>query len=281
MSALLLALACASCGSGGDSPLILYPNEPYKVYAAAAFQAGFKTVTANGEARDDIGPAQRDTVTIAGGTTFLTDWFATLTVPYVTNARDGERRSGTGDPLLSLTWTVLPASILAPVQPQVQVTVAYKRSVSRSIYNADDPHLLDVYGTGFDEARAGVDLWWGASAWKAGCAAVALWPRERVYEGQELSPGKGVRATVTGGYGFYSAGKLIAGAVVERHGRRTSDGQAMPDSEEASNNIFVGGDAMINETQSVRVTLTRAAAFGRNQNATAVNGVTLAWMGAL
>ena len=87
--------------------------------------------------------------------------------------------------------------------------------------------------------------------------------------------------TITGGYGFQEAGKLVAGIVVERRGRRTSDGTAVADSEEDANNVFFGGDAALSERQSLRLTLMRAAAFGRNRNATEANGATLAWMGTL
>ncbi len=282
MSGLLLAaLACASCGSGGDSPLILYPNEAVKAYVGGSHQSGFKAVTASGAVGTDLGPASKDTLTVAAGATFLTDWFATVTVPRVTNARDGREKSGLGDPLAAVSWTALPASLLTPALPQVQLQLAYKRATSTSVYDSEDANWLDVYGTGFDEARAGVDVWWGAAAWKAGCAAVAILPRARSYDGKELAPGRGARVTVTGGYGFHEAGKIIAGAVVERRARRTSGGAARADSAEDANNAFLGGDAQITGTQSLRLTLTRAAAFGRSRNATAADGVTLAWMGAL
>lgn len=281
MIATLLVLGCASCGSGGDSPLILYPNERAKAYIGETHQQGFRTVTSTGAVGSDMGPQARDTLTFAGGATFLTDGFATVTVPYVTNARDGRSVSGTGDPLVSTSWTVLPASMLTPAKPQVQVLAAYKRAVSRSAHNTKDDNLLDAIGSGFDEARTGVDFWWGASTWKAGFAAVAMMPTARTYDGVTIKPGNAVRGTVTTGYGFGEAGKAIVGAVVQRHGLITVDGTQPKSSAMATNNLFVGADAMVSARQTLRLTLTRAAAFGKNRNATEASGVTVAWMGAL
>ena len=42
------ALACASCGSGGDDPLILYPWEDFKIYAGFARSEGFTLLDAAG-----------------------------------------------------------------------------------------------------------------------------------------------------------------------------------------------------------------------------------------
>jgi hypothetical protein len=281
VSALLLAIACASCGSGGDSPLVLYPNEAYKVYVGQAFQADLRSLTPDGGEAVDLGPRRRDITTVAAGASFLTDWFATLTAPYVTNARDGRTRSGLGDVLASVTWTVAPASLLAPAVPQVQVTAAYKRAEGKSPYETEDANALDVFGNGFDEARAGVDLWWGASAWKAGGNVTVLVPRERRYEEHTLGGARGARVTLTGGYGFGEAGKVIGGCVLERRGRKTDGGRPLAHSDEAANGVFAGGDAMIGERQAVRLTLARAAAFGANRNGVRSDAITVAWMGSL
>ena len=275
------AWACASCGSGGDSPLVLYPNEAVKAYVGVSRQAGFKTVTAEGRVGTDLGPETKDTVVAAFGASFLTDGFTTLTVPYVTNEREGRRSSGAGDPLLSINWTIVPASIAKPTMPQIQILTAYRRSAGKSVETSDDDNFLDVYGTGFDEARLGIDCWWGGAAIKAGFAVVATHPFPKTLAGAERAPGNGVRGTVTAGYGFHDVGKIIGGALVERDGERRDGDAAISGSSVATNMLFAGADADVGKNQTIRMTIAKAAAFGQNRNTTVAQAWTVAWMGSL
>lgn len=275
------ALACASCGSGGDSPLVLYPNEKVKAYVGTTRQGGFKTVTADGRVGSDLGPKTKDTVVAAVGASFLTDWFATITVPHVTNEREGRSRSGFGDPLLSLTWTVVPASLARPAMPQVQLSAAQKRAISTSVENSDDDNFLDVYGSGFDESRLGADFWWGSETVKAGFAVVGSHSYSHAYGGESRAPGNGVRLTATTGYGFGDMGKLVVGAIEERDGERTQADASIKDSDVVTNSLFASADAMIAKTQMLRLSFTKLGAFGKNKNTNIAQAVTFAWMGSL
>ncbi len=276
----MIVTACASCGSGGDAPLVLYPNETVKAYFALTRQDDFSVVDGAGVRGAEIGPQTKQTAVAAVGATFLTDGFATLTLPRVENARDGRSDSGVGDPLLSVHWTIVQPSMLSPKKPQVQVFAAHKKAVGRSVYEAEDVSWLDVFGGGFDESRVGADLWWGSSTVKAGIAATVLSPHAREIDGVERRPGRGARATATVGYAFGELGKVVAGTTVERRGKREAGGEAIKGSETVDNAVFLGGDVMVTATQAVRLTVSRSAAYGRNRNASSARGVTLAWLGA-
>lgn len=276
----LIVAACASCGSGGDAPLVLYPNETVKAYLGLSRQDDFSVVDGDGARGSEMGPESKATVVAAFGATFLTDGFATLTVPRVENARDGRSASGIGDPLLSVHWTVVPSSMLAPEKPQLQVFLARKQAVGKSVYEAEDESWLDVFGGGFDESRVGADLWWGSSTMKAGLATTLLYPHAREIDGVERRPGRGARATATVGYGFGDRGKVIAGTMIERRGKRAAAAASIDGSETADNAVFIGGDVKVTAMQSMRLTLSRSAAYGLNRNASSARGVTLAWLGA-
>jgi len=272
-------LACASCGSGGDSPLVLYPNEPYKTYLGISQQSHFETVYADGTvARDNAGPERRTTVLAAFGASFSPDWFATLTVPYITNVRADRDQSGLGDVLAYVHWTVHPTSMLAPSLPQVQLFAGYKTGAARSVYDYEDDAQLDAYGTGFPEARAGVDLWWGSTAFQYGLAEVASLPFAKSYSGASRTPGRETRTTATVGYSFGEKAKLRGGATLAARSQRMADKQRIQDSEELDHGLFLTGDWQASERNDVRLTYARSAAFGRNKNATRADTMTVAVM---
>ncbi len=280
MSLAGLILACASCGSGGDSPLILYPNESFKTYVGANRQTNLETVYPDGAIGKDAGPDRKETVTVAAGVTFLTDFFATLTVPQVSNFRGGERRTGFGDWAVEGRWTAIPTSMLTPLKPQVQVISGYKSGTAPSIHETEHAHQLDVRGTGFPEAKLGADFWWGQQAWKFGFAEVLGFAQEKRHLGMRMHPGHMARTTLAAGYGG-NAGKVMLGTNLLYRQRRTLEGDEIDDSETVDHGLFASGDLMVAGTNSVRLTLARSSAFGQNRNTFRSRSVTLAVMGSL
>ncbi len=280
MSLAALIIACASCGSGGDSPLILYPNEGFKAYLGASRQTDLEAVYPNGEIGKDNGPDRKDVVSAAAGATFLTDFFATLTVPQITNWRAGEHRTGTGDWAVEGRWTALPATMISPFRPQVQVIAGYKSGNAPSIHETKHAHQLDVMGTGFPEAKLGADLWWGQDAFKFGLAEVFGFAQEKDHLGMAMHPGHMSRTTLTAGYGS-NAGKVMLGTNLLHRAQRTIDGERLDDSETLDHGVYVAGDLMVVAAASMRLSFARTAAFGQNRNTVRSRSVTLAVMGSL
>lgn len=280
MTLAALILACASCGSGGDSPLILYPNEAYKGYLGATRQTHLETVYSDGDVGKDAGPDRKDVVTTAAGLTFLTDFFATLTVPQVTNYRGGEHRTGLGDWTLEGRWAALPASMLRPSLPQIQVIAGYKAGTAPSIHETEHVHQLDVLGTGFPELKLGADFWWGQDALKFGFAEVIGFARPKTHLGMAMHPGHMSRSTATAGYGS-QMGKVMVGTNLLYREKRRVDGDRIEDSETLDHGLFASGDLMMTASSSVRLTVAKSSAFGQNRNSFGARSVTLAVMGSL
>lgn len=272
------AYACASCGSGGDDPLVLYPNEETKAYVGLSRATAFKNVGPGGEVVTAGGPATKDTTTVAVGRAISRRAFATVTLPYVRNARDGDSESGMGDPSVAARYTAVLPTLAEPALPQVQLVAGYKHAQAKSIHDTEDPRtLLDVFGTGFSEAKAGVDVWYGNYAAKAGVAVTALFPQERTFDGTRYQPGDGVRATASAGYGWTARAKTTVGANREQRRALRLDGEEQADSGQLVHSAFLTQDLMPGPLDDVKLTLSRQAAFGRNVNTARSTSVSLAY----
>jgi hypothetical protein len=248
------AIACASCGSGGDDPLILYPNQQWRFYLGASRSFGFKTVKANGDAGDENAPAQKDSLTLAIGRAISQTAFVTFTVPYLQNSRGDESQRAFGDPLLAGRWTVIQQDFANPFLPQTQLVAAHRFAQARSQQEGTDPSRLDVFGQGVSETKLGVDVFHGLNALKWGFAYVFLFPEERNLGGKDIYIGLGQRGLVTLGYGISGMGKAQAGYTRNLRSNKKIDGQEIPSSDVIENGAFLTVDAEINDSDVIRLT---------------------------
>ncbi|MEN9835447.1 MAG: hypothetical protein RL011_1640 [Pseudomonadota bacterium] len=261
------ALGCASCGSGGDDPLILYPNERDKTFLALGRTTGFRNINGSGGLATAGGPLEREALTFAYGHSFSLRSFATVTVPTFRNVGAQDSVSGVGDPLIATRYTLLMPDLTEPSVPQVQLIAGFKQSHARSVHNSEDTkELLDVFGTGFSDARAGVDLWFGQFAPKFGLAQTFAQPLPRTYDGVEYRPGLVARSTVTTGYQWSSATKTLVGANREQSLGLTVGGMTAPNSAQLNHSVFLTQDYYPSMSQLVRLTVSQQAAFGPNKN---------------
>jgi len=273
------AKACASCGSGGDDPLILYPNERHKVFVGMGSTGGFRNVGPEGEILTAGGPTRRYTTTVAMGHSFSPRSFATITLPFVRNLRDGDSRTGMGDPSLSARYTVVMPSIVDPWTPQVQVVGGYRAGSARSLRNTEEPKtLLDVLGSGFAEARSGVDLWYGQFATLFGLAHVVSYPVAHVYDKVTYQPGLAQRSTITLGYRWLPHVKTLIGTNREAHDPIKVEGRRSPDSDQLNYSTFLTQDYMLNQLTMVRLTASQLGAYGPIKNGVRASTVMVAYM---
>jgi hypothetical protein len=282
VSAMLLAatdvLACASCGSGGDDPLMLYPWETWKVYAGFAKTDGFTPINASGDIGREFGPEARNTTTVSLGHSFSHRTFATLTAPYIVNRRGPYERSGWGDPMLTGRYTLVQQDISEDWQPQVQVIAAVRAGAATSKYDSEDLAKLDIFGTGVPEWRFGVDVWHGITNVKAGLAQTVTGPlSSKKTEYGVIRTGFTYRSTATVGYGWGDRGKVMAGLNREQTTAYQLDHVRQANSDTLAHSAFVSADAKVEHHASVRVTASRAAAFARNKNTSRSDSVSVAF----
>lgn len=273
------ALACASCGSGGDDPLILYPWEKWKVYAGFSLANDFVPIDAEGNPGRELAPDSRNVTTVSVGHSFSTRSFATVTAPYIVNKRGEYQRSSWGDPMVTGRYTIIQQDIAEEWIPQVQAIASLRAGQATSVYDYEDPARLDVFGSGVPEWRLGFDAWHGMFDGKAGFAQSITGPlRSRETEFGVVRNGVTYRSTVTLGYGFGDRGKILSGINREQTTKKSVDGELISNSDILSHSAFVTGDVKIEHQSMLRLTVARSAAFAQNRNASRADTVTLAMM---
>ena len=273
------AYACASCGSGGDDPLILYPNERIKDYFGLSQTGNFKNVNPDGSTSSAGGPSKKQTWTLATGRSFSPRAFMTLTVPYIKNFRDEQSKASLGDPSLAGRYSLVLQSFDDPWTPQVQVVYGYKLSNAQSIHESRDlKTLLDVFGNGFSEIKVGADIWFGQTRWKPGISQLFSWPQQRTFNGVSYRPGLHSRTTVSLGYNWFENWKMTIGVNRDSQGRLRLNGEEQDDSAQLNHSLFLSSDVMISGVDSVRLSLSRQAALFQNYSTSKSETVSFAYM---
>lgn len=277
-----IASACASCGSGGDDPLILYPYEQWKVYSSVGVTQGFTPVDAEGIDGKEAAVEERTTTTVSMGGRLSLRSFVTVTIPHVINRRGDESVGGFGDAMLTGRYTVVQPDISRLWLPQVQLIGALKQGRATSVYDYQNPAKLDVLGNGVTEGRLGLDIWQGMTAWKLGFAQTCTFPLEsRQTSIGEYQQGASFRSTFTAGYGLKNGSKLIGGVNRTRKWATKLDGQELAQSDVVDWGYFVTGSWNIDPRTALRVTLANAAAFVGSYNTNRNQTYAIAMMRAL
>ncbi len=287
--------ACASCGSGGDEPLVLFPAEALKIHGNISVTPQLASTGPDGSTLRSAGPDRRITSTFAAGLAMSPRGFLTISQSLVTNSRIAssetaaapakQTESGLGDPLVSGRYTLVMPNLSRPLMPQVQVLAGYRPAMGRSIHDSSDAHLLDVFGSGFDEIRIGTDLWLGMLAVKPGLAVAVTESVATRHNNRLLKPGTLVRTTGSlsgavsaGDFGIVAQPvKLSAGVTADRRAQATADHETVQDSEQSVNGVFLSADFPAFESDSIKLTLARQGAFGIVKNSVASTNWTMAW----
>ncbi|NDE15418.1 hypothetical protein EBZ80_10860 [bacterium] len=283
------AMACASCGSGGDDPLVLFPAESLKIYAGATVTPTLASTGPDGEILTSSGPDRRATTTVAAGVALSRRAFLTVSDAIVSNARGDASRSGPGDPVLSGRYTLVMPQLAQPLVPQVQLLGGYRPAIATSIHDATDANLLDVFGSGFDEWRAGFDVWFGMFPVKPGFALIMTESIPARHNDILLQPGRLYRATtsLTGvaELPFLDGStwplKIAAGLTNDQRGPALQDGDSVPASRQSATGAFASADVGVSSSGNIKVSLARQGIAGRIRNAVASTSWTVAWSSVL
>jgi hypothetical protein len=271
------AQACASCGSGSDDPLILWPNESLKTYIGFATSGSYKTVDPSGKFGSESGPTARDSLTLAVAQALRQDVFFSWTMPFLQNRLSGASLRSVGDPMAAVRWSWLLPEFSEPWRPQIQVMASHKFVLSRSLQESNRPDLLDAFGTGLPETKVGVDAFWGMHQVKGGFAWALLFPEERALGRAVIFPGNGLRSTFTLGHALGEKSKVLAGLVRETRRQRRTDGQLVSNSESVSHSGFITLDVSLFDSSTLRLSFSDRGRLFENKNMIASQ----AWSAAL
>ena len=273
------AYACASCGSGGDDPLILYPNERLKIFSGVSNTNNFENIDPDGSASNAGGPKTKQTLTSAIGYGISPRAFATLSLPVVRNVLGPSSRHAIGDPSLAGRYSVFLQSIDEPLLPQVQLVYGYKHAQAKSLRDSNElKTLIDVFGSGFSEAKFGLDVWLGITKLKPGLSQQFSIPMKKKFAGVTFEPGLISKTTLSLGYNVFEHWKATLGVVRDLRAPLKVDGVAQKNSEQLNHSVFATSDYRITEAGTIRVAVSRLAALAENHNTIKSDTFNLAYM---
>ncbi len=269
-------LACASCGSGGNSPLFLYPNETLKFHIGLTQTNSFRNISKEGEALRVNSSDTKRTLLIAGGYRFLRKAYLTISAPWINNLKGSDERTNLGDPLFTVNYFLQLANFSSPQIPQWKASVAYKPSGARGIQQSSDEHQLDVFGTGFEEWTLGTDLWWGLSKWKFGLAHTETFAKQRTFSGVTIDNGRKAQSIITIGRDHPFTGKVISGLVHDYQATKSINGETQDGSDFSNLTIFLTYDQKWSQEALFRLTYNKRGISSFNSNGFAQDSLTVA-----
>ena len=276
------ALSCASCGSGGDDPLVLNPSEDTKVYVALVRSAGYRLVLSDGDCTSQELTDVKYQLHVSAGKRWTSRIFSTVFLPYVLNYYQNEKITGFGDPSLSFRYTVVQQNFLETLIPQVQILASYKRAISRSPGESQNDYQLDVFGSGFSQSRYGIDFWSGLTFIQYGFAFVRGYPYQKTINEYVVTPGVETKSTVTVGQSLSNIGKYAVGmsSIVVDSSKR--DGEIIDSTEQKTYNFFSNFDFEVDPSFTLRFGVSKQGGFLRQflsyKNTTDLYTFTLAYM---
>lgn len=273
------AIACASCGSGGEDPLVLYPNESQKMYFGMSRASNFENVDQSGKTQtSSLGPKNKTQLHISYGKSFGSRSFVTVGIPLMVNSHSRNSEYSYGDPMLSGRYTVLPMTLANEYRPQIQFLASYKPAIAKSVHESKDPEGLDVFGNGYTQFRAGIDIWSGMTWLQYGLAQTLAFSVPKTADDHKLQPGIEYRTVFSLGHTFEDTAKCTLGISRLFTDERRDQNQVVANSDQLNHSVFVTGEYFVDTVSTVRLTLTRQAAVFHNHNTLRSDSLTVAYM---
>ncbi|APJ03975.1 hypothetical protein [Silvanigrella aquatica] len=183
--------ACSSCGSSATSPLVLNPNENFKMYFGLSQNSNYMNYGIPGGSKttrhvNKMITSRRSFILAAGYRT-TENSFVTLTGTFLQNQGPADLSTpaeGTkvkylyGDPILAGRYNLLNMGMDNIYRPQIQLLGSYKPSVAKNMVDKDGG-AVDTVGNGFHQVTSGVDFWWGMPAIQFGVAQMITYSFDR------------------------------------------------------------------------------------------------------
>ncbi len=273
--------ACASCGSGSSSPMVLYPNEENKVYFGVSWTGQLRDYDYFGLDLPAARPDARQATTLGLGFKPLKELSLVLSDSILVNYANTENRSktGIGDPFLESRYTFVELSFDRPYQPQVQTILAVKPTWTSSVFDYEDEGGLDIFGSGFHEFFLGLDLWWGIPQFKGGLSSTFGYslPRE-TQEGDRIERGLQNKSLVSLTTNFWKNQlSAVVGLEKQLRARDRFNSKLVDLSESEQNNAFASLKFNPTLSEEWKLSYMAAAFAGTRQNATAQRSTILGY----
>ena len=233
-----LALACASCGSGGGNPLVLYPNENQKFLVGLSRQTNINEIKSNGGVYTPT-VRHRDQSLLAGGVQFDRRFQFTAALPYITNrTADGRQFTALGDYGLGFRYTFLQQTFMEPNKPQIQLQLDHKPIYANSVFNYERVDGLDITGSGLASTTLGMDIWWGMRRFMFGGLVSSTINQERFINEHLVERGNSNEVVGTIGYLVSKSNLVTTGIGITQKSEDKDDGQIVDQSESNRGDIF-------------------------------------------
>ena len=253
--------ACASCGSGGGDPMVLYPHERLKAYIGASRSQGRQALTAAGDGGRAVGAGAQEALVLSVGAAWRPRAFMTLTSTLLRNSAAGAAYVGLADPSLAARLSVVLGDKSRPWLPQVQLIGGMRPGWARActtgtVRRADQ---LDRMGDGAWELRGGVDAWWEQRRLLAGVATFALWPQPLQLMGAGTTvAGATWRTVATIGWDFAGTCRWLLTGVFDRQADRRWNGKAEANSGRRAINLATTFELPLGGGHTLRLSAARA-----------------------
>jgi hypothetical protein len=271
------SFACASCGSSGDDPLVLFPNEVYKLLIQTSKGMEYSNIDEKGTLRTSGGTETKLQTTASFGASLSRKAFFTITKSFIENRRGDRKKSGFGDWSFSGRYSLTMLSIDDDWSPQIQWLYGYKHSTSQSTKTSRDPYLLDVFGNGFSELKTGIDVWWGQWVVKPGLAFALVKPLSRSVAGTQYTPALVFRTTGSVSYLQPVNVKWVAGVTSEKKENVKVEGAGdLPRS--TTHSFFLTAETMVTDSDTIRLTYAETGTIGKNINTFSSKNVSVSYM---
>ena len=259
------AWACASCSSGTGDPLVLYPNERFKIYVGANYSLDRVMLHPDGTAGGGYGAQSQQALILSAGAAINLRSFLTVTVPYVRNVAADQAAMGLGDPSLGMRYTLMQQHFDNPWIPQLQGVAGLRVGLGRAkvpgvVLRVDE---LDRFGQGSNEARLGLDVWWGMAPLKVGAASFLLYPFAMEQVSQEVTrAGVTWRALVSLGHDVGAWGRFLVTLIRDDQADLQVLGRgAISNSGKTVYTLSTSLDVELTPMDAVRVSAGRTALF--------------------
>lgn len=276
------AYSCASCSSGADEPLILYPNEKAKVYLGFSHRSGNEALGPDGKPFSKFNVSTQRQILYSAGFSLNTRSFVTLSLPWLENSSGDKSVSSQGDPSLAARYTASLQSTADPLWiPQVQLVLGYKKSVSPSMHSVsyENFDVTKTFGTGFDDLKVGVDVWYGLYAFKAGASWFVITPQPAVYQAKNLAPGARNLRTYTLAYSIPNTPLKITTGATDLYSRKLRiNGEEIAGTEQVSHGYFLTAEYILKKNNHIRLSYVDQNGLGDSQNTSKFKSFTGAYI---
>ena len=267
-----VAMGCSSCGSGASDPIILFPNENYKLYLGSSIQERIRNIDTNGNVHGTSGIDSKVVNTISGAIRLMGSQASlSLTANTMENRSKDQHRSGLGDPLLALRYNIVNQSFERPEIPQVQYLLSHKFASGDSIHGSSNSEMLDIFTSGFDETAMGFDIWFGMWPVKFGTTLQYSYTHADFKSGRNLDPGDRWTWISTVGSVYENKFKLITGAIVNKYGDLKEDGELINNSDRYDRSWFLTFETLSLATANIRLNMVQQGLWDSKNSTNSIN----------